>query len=263
MPVRRGAVAALMLVAGLAGCTDISTDPEVPLSLQFDSLPALAVVVGDTMRGADLEPARVPVRAFNAAGDTITEAAIRLTGIDSASVSAFQALPGLRIVGRTLTSAVRVVAQAGSLQSQTQTFAVISAPTGLVKDNIGSDSIRYVRGDTLRLVDSADVKVAVVRTTGLATRDSVNGLRVRFRVDSFSTDLLDSVRLVGTGSNRTASSALTTGNTATIRVKVYRKRGTTASGAVWLEAAIRALGADVPGSPLKAPVTVAPATTTP
>ncbi|MES3033247.1 MAG: hypothetical protein V4813_04555 [Gemmatimonadota bacterium] len=259
MPTRRGLPAALLTVAALAACTDVSTDPQVPVSLQFDSLPALAVVVGDTMRGGDLLPAAVPARAFDGSGGAVADTQIRIIGIDSTSVRAFTLASGFRIVGVKEASAVRVVAQAGSLQSQTQTFAVVPAPTGFVTTNTASDSIVYDRPDTsLRF---RDVSANVIRQVSPdSTLVSLNGLRVKMRVVSFSTAILDSVRLVGTGSGRPATSAVVTSGAATLRIKAYTKAGATGTGTVVVEASHRVKGAEVAGSPLTITLRLVPFT---
>ncbi len=243
MSARRGTVAALLLAAVVAGCTEISTDPQVPVSLQFDSLPALAVVVGDTMRGGDLLPARVPVKAFNGVGDSVDDQQIRLIGIDTSSVRAFRAIAGLRLVGSVITPTVRVVAQAGSLQSQTQTFAVVRAPTGLnrfVEDSL--DSLVYNIPDTAARFKDARVVV-------FAGDSLLSGLRIRFRVVNFTPSILDSVRVVSSATGRPITSALMTGQGASVRVKAYPKPGATGRGTIALEASFKALGVDVPGSP--------------
>jgi len=256
---RRGVAAALLTLAALAGCTAVSTAPEVPLSLQFDSLPALAVVVGDTMRGATLAPTTVPVRAFNGNGGVVSDTLLRVIGIDSTSVSAFRLISGLRIVGLRENAAVRVVAQAGSLQSQTQTFAVVPAPTGIVKSNAVNDSIVYDRPDTS--LRSADIGVNVIRQVAPdSTLVSLNGLRVRFAVDSFSRAILDSVRLVGTGTGRVATSALVSGGAATLRLKAYARAGATGRGVVRLQVSHLTRGVATAGSPFTLTVRLVPFT---
>jgi hypothetical protein len=258
MPRRRGIAAALLVLAAGAGCTDVSTDPQVPLSLQFDSLPALAVVVGDTMRGASLEPTAVPVRAFDGNGAAVSDSLIRIIGIDTSSVSAFGFIGGLRLVGVRETAAVRVVAQAGSLQSQTQTFAVVAPPTGIVKSSTVNDSIVYDRLDTTQR--DTDVGVNVIRQVPDSAPVTLNGLRVRFSVDSFSQNLLDSVRLEGTGSPRPARSAIVVNGAATIRVKAYSRTGATGTGAIWIAATHRVRGVEAPGSPLRLTIRLVPFT---
>ena len=250
MIAKRGMMGVLFSCAVVIGCTDVSTDPQVPVSLQFDSLPALAVVVGDTMRGANLLPARVPVRAFNGSGGAVSDTQVRIIGIDTGSVRAFTAIGGLQLVGRLQTPAVRVVAQAGSLQSQTQTFAVVPRPTGLFNIDSAGDSIVYDRPDTAQRF--RDVSLLVFRRIAVeSTTVVLNGLRVRLRVVGFTTSLLDSVRIVGTGTGRDATSALVQDGSAKLRIKTYVKAGATGTGTIDLEASHRALGTEVPGSPLR------------
>jgi hypothetical protein len=254
MRAQRGTVAALLLAAVVAACTEVSTDPQVPVSLQFDSLPALAVVVGDTMRGGDLLPARVPAKAFNGAGDSVGDEQIRLIGIDTSSVRAFRAIDGLRLVGSVIAPTVRVVAQAGSLQSQTQTFAVVRAPTGLNRFAPDSlDSLVYNATDTARRFKDARIAVFAADTL-------LPGLRVRFRIVTFTPSILDSVRLIDSVSRRPILSALMTGQGAAVRVKAYPKSGAAGRGTVTLEASFKAFGLDVPGSPRQFDIRLVPRT---
>ena len=254
MSVARGLCAALLTGAAIAGCTEVSTDPQVPLSLQFDSLPALAVVVGDTMRGGDLLPARVAVNAFNSAGGVVSDSQIRLIGIDSLSVKSFRVISGVRLVGTTENSTVRIVAQAGALQSQTQTFAVVPRPTGIGRfDADSADSVQYDRPDTTTRFK--DVRIAL-----FAGPTFLNGLRVRFRIVSFTDSLLDSVRIVSPTSGRTITSQLTASDAATVRLKVYAKPSRGGRGVITVEATSRALGVDVPGSPKQFSIRLVPFT---
>lgn len=259
MDVRRGICAALLTGAAIGGCTEISTDPQVPLSLQFDSLPALAVVVGDTMRGGDLLPARVPVRALNSSGGTVSDSQVRLIGIDTLSVKAFSVIGGLRLLGKAENATVRVVAQAGSLQSQTQTFAVVPRPTGIGVGSTEVDSIVYDRSDTATRY--RDVKVSIFRQAAPeSTAVFLNGLRVRLRVVSFTDSILDSVRLVSASSGKDAASTLMSAGLATLRLKAYTRRGARGKGLVTLEASHRAFGADIPRSPFRFTVALVPFT---
>jgi hypothetical protein len=257
MSIRRGGVAALLVGASLIGCTAVGTDPDVAVSVQFDSLPALAVVVGDTMRGDDLLPAKIPARGFSGGGSILSDSQVRLIGIDSSSIRAFRVIDGFRILGLSLNPSIRVVAQAGLVQSQTQTFAVVPAPTRIfrVAGDSAVDTLVYSQPDTsLRF---RDVRVRVVNDTS-----AINGLRVRFRVVAFSAALLDSVRLLPTAGGRFATrSALTVGpGDATVRVRAFPKSGAAGPGTVTLEAALRVKGAEVPGSPLQFTVRLTPFT---
>lgn len=261
MPARRGIAAALLAGAALAACTDVSTDPQVPLSLQFDTLPSLAVVVGDTLRGSDLLPARLPVRAFSGSGSAINDTQLRVIGVDTVSRRAFAMISGLRLVGISEAPTVRIVAQAGSLQSQTQAFAVVPRPTGMRLGSTEIDSIIYDRPDTATRF--RDLRVAVIRKVPDSTEVLLNGLPVRFRVTGFTSSLLDSVRLVRVSSGRDASGAAMTGGAATIRLKTYAKPSVVGRGTVTVEASTLAFGVAIPGSPIVITVTLVPFTLPP
>lgn len=243
---RRGMLAALLVSAAAAACTEVSTDPQFPVSLQFDSLPSGAVVIGDTMRGADLLPATIPARAYNAAGATLSDSLVRLIGTDTVSLKAFGIIGGLKLIGKIIAPSVRIVAQAGALQSQTQTFAVVPVPTRLGRFAADSaDSVLFNAPDSSqRLVT---VKAQLVADTAL-----LNGLRIRFRVVSFPTTLLDSVRIISATSERSVTSAISTGGSASVRIRTYPKAGAPDSSAavISLEASSIALGRNVPQSPL-------------
>ncbi len=252
MHARRGICAALLIGAAIAGCTGISTDPQVPLSLQFDSLPSLAVVVGDTMRGGDLLPARLPVRAFNSGGGLVRDSQLKVIGIDTLSVKAFGVIGGLRLLGKVENAAVRIVAQAGSLQSQTQTFAVVPRPTGIGIGDTTTDSIVYDFTDSTTRF--RDITATLFRKVGDSTVVFLNGLPIAFRVASFTATILDSVRLVSPTSGKSVTSALVTSSLATIRVKAYPKVGATGTGSIVVEARSVVLGTAVAGSPVSLPV---------
>ena len=259
MRARRGMLAALLTGAAIAGCTEVSTDPQVPLSLQFDSLPALAVVVGDTMRGGDLLPARVPVRVFNGSGGAVSDSAIKLIGIDTGSVKSFTLLGGLRLLGKAENASVHIVAQAGSLQSQTQTFAVVPRPTTLGIGSTETDSVIYDAPDTSTRY--RDVKVTIYRKAAPeSTAVFLNGLRVRLRVAAFTDSILDSVRLVASGNGKDATSALISSGVASLRLKVYKKSTARplAPGIVTVEASHKAFGTEIPGSPFRFTVKLVP-----
>lgn len=261
MRIGRGTAAALFAAAAIVACTDVSTDPQVPVSLQFDTLPALAVVVGDTLRGGDLLPVRLPVRAFSGSGTAIADTQIRIVGVDTASRRAFTRISGLRLVGTSEAPTVRIVAQAGSLQSQTQTFAVVPRPTGVRLGSTDIDSIVYDRPDTSTRFRS--LNVAVIRKVVDSAEVLLNGLPVRFRVTGFTASLLDSVRLVNVGSGRDATGSVMTGGAATIRVRTYAKPAARGRGTVTVEASTRAFGTEIPGSPLVITVRLVPFTLPP
>ena len=175
------------------------------------------------------------------------------------SAAAFRVIGGLRVLGVKTAPTVRIVAQAGTLQSQTQTFAVIAPPTRIVlADSTMRDSIVYDQPDSSKRV--RDVRVAVVRDTAVGRAPEFsNGLRVLFRVAA-SDPLLDSVRVIPTSGGRAVTSALMAAGAASVRIRVYPKATATTTGTLTIEASVRVLGRDVSGSPFRFPVRLVPFT---
>lgn len=134
-----------------AGCTDISTDPNAVLSLQFDSLPAPAVAVGDTLRdtlGVVVHPV---VHAFNFQGDEIVPAPVFFVSPDSGVT--VDSASGV-IVGDSLRSTpARIVASVGTLQA-IQKVAVTLRPDLIAAVN-GVDTLEYSILDETKDTSSA------------------------------------------------------------------------------------------------------------
>jgi hypothetical protein len=165
---------ALACIAALA-CTDLSGSSTGVLSIQFDSLAAPSVVLGDTLRdttGAVVVPA---VHAFNFKGEEITSVPVRFQSPDSGVV--VDSVTGT-VFGDSLRSTpARIVASVGSLQA-VQKVDVTLRPDLLAELN-GRDSLSY------SLVDSTlnvSPKLSVKLTHGVAPDDSA----VRSYIVSFA-----------------------------------------------------------------------------
>ena len=181
MKLRRSPVflSAFACVAAM-GCTDLSGSSTGVLSIEFDSLAAPSVVVGDTLRdttGAVIFPV---VRAFNFKGDEITSVPVRFQSPDSGVV--VDSVSGI-VFGDSLRSTpARIVATVGTLQA-IQKVDVTLRPDLLVAMN-GRDSLSY------SLIDSTlnvSPKLTVKLTHGVAPNDSaVKSYIVSFAIVSQS-----------------------------------------------------------------------------
>ena len=156
---------ALLSLAAFA-CSDVSGSSTSVLSIQFDSLAAPSVVVGDTLRdttGAVIVPV---VHAFNFKGDEIIPVVVRFQSPDSGVV--VDSVTGI-IVGDSLRSTpARIVATVGSLQA-IQRVDLTLRPDLLAAVN-GRDSLSYSLLDTTLNVSS---QLTVKLTHGVAPDDSV------------------------------------------------------------------------------------------
>lgn len=164
----RSYVVAALVVSTLTSalaCTDISTDPNAVLSLQFDTLPAPAVVVGDTLRDTLGVVVLPVVHAFNFQGDEIVPAPVFFVSPDS-GVTVDSASGA--IVGDSLRSTpARIVANVGTLQA-IQKVAVTLRPDTIAPAN-ALDSLLYSVSDDSKN-QSHDLTVSLRH--GVAPTDS-------------------------------------------------------------------------------------------
>jgi hypothetical protein len=170
---------ALCCFAALA-CGDVSGSSTSVLSIQFDSLAAPSVVVGDTLRdttGAVIVPV---VHAFNFKGAEILPAPIRFVSPDSGVV--VDSLTGVVFADSLRSTPARIVATVGGLQA-IQRVDVTLRPDSLVAAN-GFDSLSYSLLDTTLNVSPV---LTVKLTHGVAPNDSaVKSYIVSFAIVSQS-----------------------------------------------------------------------------
>lgn len=171
---------AALACASVAACTDLSGSSTGVLSIEFDSLAAPSVVVGDTLRdttGAVVVPV---VRAFDSNGDEITAVRVRFQSPDSGVV--VDSVTGVIFADSLRSTAARIVASVGTLQA-IQKVDVTLRPDLLVAVN-GQDSLSY------SLIDSTlnvSPRLTVKLTHGVAPDDSaVKSYVVSFAIVSQS-----------------------------------------------------------------------------
>lgn len=181
--IKRQAVAvvslALVSIAAFA-CGDVSGSSTSVLSIQFDSLAAPSVVVGDTLRdttGAVIVPV---VHAFNFRGAEIVPAPVRFQSPDSGVV--VDSLRGIVVADSLRSTPARIVATVGTLQA-IQRVDVTLRPDLVTAVN-GFDSLSYSLFDsTLNVSPSLAIKL----THGVASNDSaVKSYIVSFAIVSQS-----------------------------------------------------------------------------
>lgn len=170
---------ALCWLAALA-CSDVSGSSTSVLSIQFDSLAAPSVVVGDTLRdttGAVILPV---VHAFDFKGNEILPAPVWFLSPDSGVV--VDSLTGIVFADSLRSTPARIVATVGSLQA-IQKVDVTLRPDSLAAVN-GVDSLSYSLLDTTLNVSPI---LTVKLTHGVAPNDSaVKSYIVSFAIVSQS-----------------------------------------------------------------------------
>ena len=161
-----GSVASAVVAAGMFACGDVSGGSDSVLSIQFDSLAAPSVVVGDTLRDTTGAVVRPSVHAFNFSGAEITAPPVWFQSPDSGVT--VDSLTGI-VVGDSLrATSARIIATVGSLQ------AIQKVDVTLRPDTIfavhGLDSVTYSLIDSTK---NLSVALTVELSHGVSPNDSV------------------------------------------------------------------------------------------
>ena len=156
---------AVVSIAAVAACSDVSGSSTSVLSIQFDTLASPSVVLGDTLRdttGAVIHPV---VRAFNFKGEEIVPAPVFFLSPDTGVT--VDSATGI-IVGDSLRSTpARIVATVGTLQA-IQRVNVTLSPDTIVAMN-AFDSLLYSLPDTTQVSERA---LTVALKHGISPTDS-------------------------------------------------------------------------------------------
>lgn len=123
------AVAAAVTGTAAAACTDVGTDPSVPVAIELRPPPLPSVLVGDSMRDSTGQVVGLQALVFNVNDEIIQDAPVRFLALDTLHRIRLDTTTGV-IVG-TDTGQAPVVANAGALQSLPDTIVVVDTPTVL------------------------------------------------------------------------------------------------------------------------------------
>ena len=178
-PARR-LICVALAVAGAHACTEVGTDPDVPVAIEIDPPTLPAIAEGDSLRDTLGVVQPIVARALNSRNEVIAGAPIRFFAArnDSAIIavdSSTGTVAGLR------TGNAEVVAQVAGLQSVRLQVRVTPAPDSVYAVSPLLDSVLYALAD-----DTArTLVVAVVRHDTVAGRDTlvlVPFWRVRYTI---------------------------------------------------------------------------------
>ena len=179
-----------------AACSDVPTDPAEPFSMSV-SLPFPAVVADDVLRDASGQEAPIQVTVYNGKGEIIPDAPVTYRLVDAEPgivVDATGRVSAVRPASGELARDVRIVVDAGGLQSPPLELDVVERPDSLHLPRTETDTLRWSnipnapenRSDTLTAylwhlpapdADSVPVPSWIVRYAyavngGAATTDS-------------------------------------------------------------------------------------------
>jgi hypothetical protein len=245
-------VAALGCLAALA-CTDLSGSSTSVLSIQFDSLAAPSVVVGDTLRdttGAVVIPV---VHVFNFDGEEISSLPVRFLSPDSGVT--VDSITGI-IVGDSLRSTpARIVATVGTLQA-IQKVEVTLRPDFITALH-DRDSLSYSAIDTTLNVTSDQTMLTVKLTHGVAPNDSaVKSYIVSFEIVEQSDPRL--AELVNGAGKPSVVDTTDANGVAGRRIRLHPLFLTSEVDSIIVNATARFRGAPVSGSPVRLVLKVKP-----
>ena len=242
---------ALSWFAALA-CTDLSGTGSSTsvLSIQFDSLAAPSVVVGDTLRdttGAVIIPV---VHAFNFDGDEITSIPVRFQSPDSGVV--VDSITGI-IVGDSLRSTpARIVATVGTLQA-IQRLDLTLRPD-LAAGLHDRDSLSYSLLDTTLNVSP---QLTIKLTHGVAPDDSVvKSYIVSFAIVSQSNPQLG--ELINDAGKPSVVDTTDTNGVAGRSIRLHPLFITAPVDSIIVNATARYRGSEISGSPVRLVLKVKP-----
>jgi hypothetical protein len=244
---RRSAIIAstlALIVATVLACGDVSGGSSSVLSIQFDSLGAPGVVLGDTLRDTTGVVIHPVVHAYNFSGDEIIPSPAWFQSPDSGiSVDSATGI----VVGDSLRTGARIIATVGGLQA-IQKVDVTLRPDLIVAVD-GFDSLTY------SLIDSTknfSPTLTVKLTHGVAPNDSaVGSYIVSFNIVSQSDPNL--AVLVNDGRIRSVVDTTDSNGTAGRALHINPALITSASGvdSIVVNASARYRGALVNGSPVR------------
>ncbi len=240
---------ALCWFAALA-CADVSGSSTSILSIQFDSLAAPSVVVGDTLRDTTGAVVLPQVHAFNFAGDEITPVPVRFQSPDSGVV--VDSLTGI-IFGDSLRSTpARIVATVGSLQA-IQKVDLTLRPD-LLAGLHDRDSLAYSLLDTTLNVSS---QLTVKLTHGVAPNDSVvKSYIVSFAIVSQSDPKLG--ELINDAGKPSVVDTTDANGVAGRTIRLHPVFLTAAVDSIIVNATAKYRGTEVSGSPVRLVLKVKP-----
>ena len=241
-----------LATAGAFACGDVTGSSTSVLSIQFDSLGAPSVVVGDTLRdttGAVIVPV---VHAFNFKGDAIVPAPVWFQSPDSGVT--VDSLTGILVADSLRSTPARLVATVGELQA-IQNVDVTLRPD-LVAALNGLDSLAYSLLDTTVNVSP---QLTVKLTHGVAPNDTaVRSYIVSFAIVAQSDPQLGQlVNDVGKPSFVDTTDASGVAGRA-IRLHPLFLASGTAVDSIIVNATAKYRGAQVSGSPVRLVLKVKP-----
>ena len=243
-PAVLAAILAGISVLGPGACTDVSGSSSSVLSIQFDTLPAPSVVVGDTLRDTTGAVIRPVVHAFNFKGAEILPTPVFFLSPDSGVT--VDSATGI-VVGDSLRSTpARIVATVGHLQAIQRVNLTLSPDTIIAKNAF--DSLLYSITDSTVDVSPA---LTVMLAHGVARDSAVPFYIVSFAIVSQPDPQLGELVNDAGAASRIDTTDATGIAGRKIRLHPPHLSGVTQVDSIVVNATARFHGAVVSGSPVR------------
>lgn len=257
---RRGVRLAAGLVTAVgfaAACIDLSTDPDEIVAIEFRPLPWPSVVVGDTMRDGQGQPAPLQARLFDASDDEVAGVPVAFLAREPLVTITSEGF----VVGVD-TGTVELLASTTGLQSSVRQVTVVPPPDTAFAQGV-IDTLRWVVPDAPSANTSSALRAAIrsrTPTDTLIVRSWIVTYRLVFRgqvVPPGDTSLVFLVNDQG----RPATIDTTDGTGASsLRVRVRAGPGLGALDSAVVTADAQYRGVPLAGSPVRFVVPIVPST---
>ena len=248
---------ALAALCGVAACGDIASTPSGVLSLSFDSLPASAVVRGDTLRDSLGAVAPLRATAYDGAGRVVAGAAVRFVALDTGI--AVDSVTGRVTASVLRATPARVVASIGTIQSTPKLLTVTNRPDTLSRPTT-TPTIVYVTVPRTDPANSVQLSVRVgslPAAPGVAADSVSQKWAVKYVLVRAAVVAADTTRLEGIITN-TPWAVSDASGAAAKTLRVVPKLGTRLKDTVVVDAYVTWRGVAVRGSPVRFVVPLAP-----
>ena len=246
------AAATVATIAAASACSDINTDPHSVASIALDTIPFPAVVANDTLRDSLGVARPLHATAYNPQGDPLTGVAITYLVADSGAK--VDPATGIVVADTARATPVRIVAEAGGLQTMPDTIYVVPAPDSILAVN-PADTLAYSLSDSTVNI-SKPLTVKVMHRNGIAAATPVRAWLVSYSIVSPTDTAV--AQLVGDNGRSARVDTTATDGTAGLRVRVRPGRLSAANDSVIVNAMIRMLGVPITGAPLRFVLQVKP-----
>lgn len=235
----------VMAAALVLGCAGINTDPRSVASIALDTIPFPAVVAHDSLRDSLGVARPLHATAYNPQGAALTGVPLRFLVADSGA--AVDTATGYVVGDTARATPVRVLAEAGGLQTMPDSLWIVPAPDSVAAQN-PADTLAYSLADSTLNV-STGLVVRVMHRNGTTTPTAVRGWLVSYRIVSPADTVL--AQIVGDNGRPARVDTTASDGTASRQIRVRPVRLTASTDSVIVEAMVRFHGAPIAGAPLR------------